>query len=175
MEHGISREQVLEVVTFCRDEGIFVWKERDTRIVGGAAWNKRCAGKRAGSRHNCGYRSIVIRNAKYLEHRLVWLCVYGDWPDTVDHINGVRDDNRVENLRSVSKAENARNCALSKKNTSGVLGISFVSKIGKWEAHIRVGGKKRRLGQFINKEDAIAARGLANRKYGFHPNHGRAA
>src|SRR5262249_44867006 len=67
-------------------------------------------GEEAGSLHSSGYRYVSISSVRYVSHRLVWFIVFGSWPDgEIDHINGVRDDNHVENLRLATRSENAAN------------------------------------------------------------------
>jgi hypothetical protein len=102
------------------------------------------------------------------------LLTYGSWPvDQIDHINGNTKDNRLENLRDVSNRENLRNQKIPKNNTSGTLGVSFDKRKQNYQASIKINGKRKHLGYFKNKEEAIAARAVANIKYNFHENHGR--
>jgi hypothetical protein len=102
------------------------------------------------------------------------LLTYGSWPeDQIDHINGNGLDNRLENLRAVSNGENLRNQKIPKNNTSGTIGVSFYKRHQKYQASIKINGIRKHLGYFKNKEEAIAARAVANIKYNFHENHGR--
>lgn len=94
-------------------------------------------------------------------------------PREVDHINHIRDDDRLRNLRSVTHQENHRNRAVNKNNKSGVVGVHQQKEGGKWRAQIMIDGKQIMLGRFHKKEDAIKARKEAEKKYGFHKNHGR--
>lgn len=131
------------------------------------------AGCVAGRRRADGYRGLSIDSRFYQEHRVAWLLVHGEFPaNEIDHINGVRDDNRLINLRAVTKLENHRNQRLMRHNTSGVCGVSWQRARCKWCASIRVKGEDIHLGSFLIKADAIEARKAANQKYGFHPNHG---
>lgn len=98
---------------------------------------------------------------------------YGNWPQHIDHINGDRLDNRIENLREVDRAENMKNMRMPADNTSGFVGVT--RHYEKWKAQITVNGKHIYLGRFDHKKDAIAARIAANRKFGFHENHGSRA
>ena len=97
-----------------------------------------------------------------LFHRLV---TNADKDMEVDHINHIRTDNRKCNLRVVDRSLNQRNLPLSKRNTSGVVGVWFNKDANKWVAEIRLNYKKISLGYFINKEDAIKARKEAEEKY----------
>ena len=123
-----------------------------------------------------GYRKIYVAGIRYKMHRLIYKFFNGDFDESlhVDHINGDRSDNRIKNLRIVMCEENTRNRKLSTKNTSGYMGVSYVKKCGKWKASVGYNGKDIHLGFFDKIEDAIKARKEADRKYGFHKNHGRA-
>jgi hypothetical protein len=127
-----------------------------------------------GSTNNDGYISISIDNKRYQAHNLVWLYVYGKFPSQqIDHINGVKDDNRLENLREVSHAENQRNKKLDSRNKFGYPGIRKGKKIGTYKACIGINKTELHLGTFKTLEEAIAVRVQAEIKYDFHRNHGR--
>jgi hypothetical protein len=98
----------------------------------------------------------------------------GREPDMIDHVNGCRDDNRVENLRAASHSDNMRNSRRPANNTSGFAGVSYKRQTNRWVAYILVGKTRKHLGYFSSKEEAHAARVAANIKYKFHPNHGSA-
>lgn len=107
---------------------------------------------------------------------LVWLMFNGYLPKgEIDHINGIRSDNRIENLREVTRVENSRNQQIKSNNVSGAIGVRFNQHIDKWESYIKVNYKKIHLGSFNSKQSAIKARKDAEKKYGFHENHGRPA
>lgn len=140
-----------------------------------AIWNARYAGQPA---LNCpqknGYRAGSVLNATVYAHRAILALLDGFWPaQDVDHINGDRTDNRAVNLRSVSRAENARNKCV-KPGLSGAVGV-HVARRGKWAARIGTGGRALNLGQFDSVEEAAERRRIAEAEMGFHPNHGRAA
>ena len=123
-----------------------------------------------------GYIVTQWNGESYKLHRLAWFCYYGVIPGgEIDHINGVRSDNRIVNLRAVSTQENQKNRRVNKNNTSGVIGISRYSryKTVKWRVRIKVNGKDIALGVFDDLNNAKAARKKAEIKYGFHENHGR--
>lgn len=142
-----------------------------------ATWNARYAGKEAFTAvEKHGYLHGAVHNHKQKAHRVMWLLHTGEWPiGQIDHINGDRSDNRIENLRQVSPAENARNMRRPSDNKSGAIGVCWHKSAGKWHAQIKSGGCNRHLGLFENFEAAVAARKAAEAEYGFHKNHGRAA
>jgi hypothetical protein len=98
----------------------------------------------------------------------------GHWPNgDVDHINGDRQDNRICNLRNVTRSENCMNSSISKRNKSGVLGVCWTSRERKWLAQIQHNGKNIHIGSFDVLEDAKAARLNKEKELGFHENHGK--
>lgn len=139
-----------------------------------ARWNGRFAGKVACSRSGGGNGYLVTKLfcEQYKAHRLVWLMHYGEEPDgQIDHINGDRTDNRINNLRVVGYDENSHNRALPRNNISGAHGVRMEGQ--KWAAVIRRNGRIVRLGTFATRGEAIKARRAAERELGYHPNHGR--
>jgi hypothetical protein len=136
-------------------------------------WNTRYAGNEAFSPNNNGYLDGMIFRRMYRAHQVAWALHYGEWPkDQIDHINGDRSDNRITNLRVVSRSENCRNTKLRSNSKTGVLGVYRHKH--RWRATIYDGGS-RHIGLFDTFEDAVAARKAAERELGYHPNHGRPA
>lgn len=131
------------------------------------------AGDIMGSVMSHDYLTAGVDGRQYLIHRLAWLYVYGEWPKNIDHINHKRDDNRIANLRAVTRTENQRNQSLRKTNASGALGVHWCARRQKWVAQIKAGGRGIYLGRYHHFIDAISARKSAENLYGFHPNHGR--
>ena len=108
--------------------------------------------------HIAGYLTAAVDGQEYLQHRLVWLWVHGVFPpEGVDHINGVRSDNRLANLRLANKAENAQNKRMQRNNTSGCIGMSWRANRGHWIAQLNVHGKHHYLGGYKTIEQAAAA------------------
>lgn len=132
-------------------------------------------GKEAGSPRPDGYRIVNKFKVQYYVHRVIWCLHHGELLEGmhIDHINGNRLDNRIENLRAVTVAENNKNLALSDANRVGVLGIQFNKKHGNFTARIRANRTLITLGTFGTLLDAVAARKAAELSFGFHPNHGR--
>ena len=160
------------------ETGDLIWKPRPIEMFPTEnafnGWNTRYAGKIAGSFYSNGYMRVGLFGRDHLAHRVVWAWVYGNWPKKqIDHINGVRDDNRIANLRDVSRRENHKNVAKPINNTSGRIGVCWDNTRGKWLAYIKIRPKFINLGTFDSFEDACEARVKAEKKYGFHENHGR--
>jgi len=165
---------IREILRYDKESGCLYWKHRKDTLK---QWNIRYANKKLKTNSsNCV--GILYNGQRFyvLYHRLVWCHYYGKWPESnlvIDHKNGDFYDNRIKNLRLVTTAENNRNRSIPKNNTSGHLGIRLNKKASKWEAMIGVNGQQLFLGYFKKKEDAIKARKEAEKKYGYHKNHGR--
>lgn len=114
-----------------------------------------------------GYWRISLDGKVYQGHRLVFLYLHGYMPEEIDHINGVRYDNRAENLRAVSHSENMRNCVVREDSTTGVRGVS--PNRGGFLVSIYSKGKKIAVGWFKNINDAKKARMRAEVEYGYGP------
>ncbi len=96
-------------------------------------------------------------------------------PVHVDHINGVKTDNRWLNLRMVTPSENTKNAARSKANKSGITGVMWMPRYKKWKSYISSQKKVMALGMHEDFYEAVCTRKSAEVKYGFHENHGRSA
>ena len=164
MKKEMTQERLKEVLEHDGDTGEFAWK---------VSGNGRRKGMMAGTLNSSGYRQIKIDGKRYMAHRLAWLYIYGEFPEhQIDHIDHDKANNRIENLRSVTHQENARNSSLSKNNSSGINGVSWHKVKHKWQAQITIDSKKIHLGYFTDLDQAITARKEANIKYNFHSNHG---
>ena len=151
-----------EHLSYCPETGNLSWIKKA---------KKRDLSRPAGYVDSKGYVIIQLNEKKYLAHRVAWLLTYGTWPkDQLDHENHVRNDNRLINLRDIDYVGNQRNASLRKDNKSGITGVRFAKN--KWNAEIRVHQKHINLGRFEVLEDAVLARKEAEKKYGFHENHG---
>jgi hypothetical protein len=159
--------------------GALRWRVRPEHHFGSArkaaAWNARFAGSKAlAALNRNGYRHGSLGGRSLQAHRVVFALGHGRWPSAqVDHINGVRTDNRLVNLREATNKENSRNAAASRRNTSGVPGVCKHTNPKFWFARIKVDGREIYLGLFTRFEDAVAARKAAEKQFGFHANHGR--
>ncbi len=117
-------------------------------------------GKVCGIKDAHGYLNISIDGKKYKAHRLVFLYVFGEIPGNgvdIDHVNRVRDDNRLINLRLASRSENMLNSSKKANNSSGIKGITWSKNANKWRAKAQLNGKHIHIGYFSTKELAQQA------------------
>jgi len=148
----VTQELLKKLLSYNPDTGVFTWVKRNGNIAG-------CPTCR-------GYVRISICRKTYRAHRLAWLYTHGSFPDNqIDHINGVRNDNRIINLRQATNTQNQQNKKISINNTSGIKGVCWHKTENKWIARIYIGGKPKRLGCFHDKNEAAAAYQKAAKKY----------
>lgn len=145
----ITQDELKELLDYNPDTGIMVWiKPRGGIRKDGVA----------GSKHHSGYLSLTVKGKYYLVHRLIFLYMTGRFPTfQVDHINGIKNDNRWENLREVTAAQNQHNIGLSRNNTSGVKGVYWSSDKNKWRAGVKLNGRRIHVGDFKCLEEATLA------------------
>ena len=152
-EARLTAERVRELFHYDQDTGVF------TRRVTRQGLKAR-AGDIAGTRKPSGYLSIWICGANFMVHRLAWLYVHGTWPEgQVDHINQVKADNRIANLRVATHAENMQNRKPYKTNSTGLRGVyrRKTQPDHLFYAAIKVNRKTINLGAFRTAEEAHAA------------------
>ena len=165
----ITFEKAKELFIYDRETGAIKWrkrtnnKQRDNLVAGHSVSNL-----------NGGYIRIKIEGKPYFAHRIAMLLAYGFCDDRleVDHINHIRDDNRLVNLRFVTSTGNHRNQSKSSKNASGVTGVFYRKNRRKYMAQIVVDGVNIYLGTFVTLEEAAKVRKAAEIKYKFNANHG---
>ena len=106
-----------------------------------------------------GYRQISFDGKKIAAHRLAWLFVNGRWPaDEIDHINGIRHDNRIENLREATRITNLQNLKrANSKSTTGLLGVCRKEGGHRFGARIRINTQQKWLGSYATPGEAHAA------------------
>jgi hypothetical protein len=146
-------------------DGKLVWRSRPPEhFISKRAWrifSTSFTGKEAGTQDS-GYRAVTIRGSqfagRYLVHRVIWKMHKGcDPTELIDHANCDKRDNRIENLREATLAQNACNQTPRADNKSGFKGVSFHSQRRKWRAYISSNGRQRSLGLFDTKEAAHVA------------------
>ena len=160
----VTQELLHRLLSYNPSTGVAVWLGN---------YGRAHAGDLAGSRHTdpnkgyTGYIAIGIGGRQYLMHRLIWFYVHGCWPaNQIDHINGVKSDNRLANLREATVAENGRNVGPRLRNKSGFKGVTRAdTKAEKWQATIFVNGRQKHLGLYLTREEASAAYQAAATKY----------
>jgi hypothetical protein len=134
-------------------------------------WNERYGSQKAGS---CvgRYVNIAINKIRYQAHRIIFLMHYGYFPKVIDHINGQTQDNRIENLRAATHAENIRNSKIPKNNTSGLKNVVWHKQRQKWGVRIIVNKKSKSFGLYDDIELAdLVAREARNKYFGSFARH----
>jgi len=166
MQPPITHDNLLALLAYDPHTGLFTqktfwWKRKPGDIVGGATPQ--------------GYWYVGVKGKQYPAHRLAWFYVHGVWPtNDIDHINRNRMDNRLENLREATRAQNLANTSQRKNTASGVKGVSLRSlRNGRrpnkaWVASIMVNGVRKHLGNFLTLEEAAQARAEAEKTLGSH-------
>ena len=134
--------------SFHYNDGHLFWKERINPAVN--------INNPAGC-NSCGARVIRINKKLYLEHRLVFLFHHGYLPKKIDHINGDRSNNKIENLRECTSAQNSWNSKTPTTNTSGVKGVSWNDINKRWRARFKCNKKIIEVGSFIDIDQAKKA------------------
>lgn len=148
---SLTAQAVRTLLDYDRNTGVFTWRNAAGRRVHG--------GDRAGGINGQGYVQIQVLGTAQQAHRLAWLHVTGEWPrDEIDHINCVKTDNRICNLREATNMENAKNKRAYRNNTSGFKGVCWHKKTGSWSACIRSNNKRQHIGLFPAPELAAIAR-----------------
>ena len=149
---NIDFNELKNCISYDPNTGLFIWTKKVNQKIP--------AGTIAGTPNTNGHIQIRFKGKRVFAHRLAWMFVYGSFPaGMIDHINRIRDDNRICNLRDVTATENAH-------NRKG-LGVTFVKSRGKWQAGIGVSGHFKFLGYFDSSEEANKTYIKAKRIY--HP------
>lgn len=142
----LTQEKLKSVLHYDLGSGVFTWL---------VDRNHRKVGDRAGDFHKAtGYRRISVLGRRYYEHQLAFLYVEGVIPEEIDHQNTQKADNRWKNLRRATHAENCVNIKAHKDNFSGIKGIYFDKRRGRWESSVFHLGIKYYLGSFETREEA---------------------
>lgn len=143
----LSHQRLCELLTYDPETGLFTWRR-------GAL-----AGQPAGSRTSDGYLRIGVDRARYKAHRLAWFYYHQSWPlHEIDHVDGIRTNNAISNLRDIRHSSNAQNKRKAQaNNATGLLGVYFSRKERKYRSRILVNGKRQCLGFFASPEAAHAA------------------
>lgn len=145
----LTQAHVKELFDYDPETGDLIWKVD--------LYSNKVKGKVAGSMHVSGYMDVQINGKKFKTHRMVWLWHQGVFPaNGLDHINGDKSDNRIENLREATTAQNAQNLRKAQSNNkSGYLGVRPFRN--RWQAKITVNNKRHHIGTYDNPEAAHEA------------------
>lgn len=145
----LTRETLQKYLVYFPESGLFV-RRVDSR--------KARAGDIAGYIDPAGYCYIRICSIKYAAHQLAWLYTHGEYLiDELDHINGVKHDNRISNLRPANRSQNMANQGIAGHNTSGFKGVCYDKANDKWMAYIVQNRKFKNLGRYDTAEKAALA------------------
>lgn len=143
---SLTAERLRELVHYDPETGIFTRRTRAAQRVR--------VGDVAGSPDGHGYLAFNLDGKKYMAHRVAWFWVTGEWPDEIDHINGIRHDNHFLNLRPVTRSQNIMNSKRPSSGSSGFKGVGWHKRIGKFASTITVDQRRIHLGYFDTAEDA---------------------
>ena len=170
----LDQSLLKEIISYDRITGEFKWKPRSSKwfkgnTIGWIKFNSTFAGNVAGKKTKDGYIEITIFGKRYQAHRLAYLYEYGKLPDEdIDHIDGVKDNNSICNIREVSRSMNLQNKnRANKNNISGILGVHYNKNSKRFASHIGVDRKTRYLGSFDTPEEARSAYVAAKKE--LHP------
>ena len=181
----IEQKELIEALSYSMITGEFTWRlDRPPSHFKSDFSRKVYLGKMAGKVAGCiqanasktSYKTIRLNGKLYLAHRLVWMYIYGHWPNVVDHLNGDGLDNRVINLSDGDKVSNGRNSSLSSNNTSGVNGVYWNKSNNNWvaEGHLTKSGNKIKicLGSYSTLCEAATVRKQWETENDFSLRHG---
>ena len=125
-----------------------IFEYKDGELYWKIFTGKSKVGKMAGVVNSIGYKITTIQGKIYSNHRLIFLMHNGFFPEYVDHINGIKHDNRIENLREATASENSLNQKLSITNSSGIKNVHWHKLAKKWIVNIQVNGKRKNFGSY---------------------------
>ena len=134
-----------------------IFEYRDGRLFWKKSSQRRKIGDKAGSIVKNKYIQIEHKNSKFLAHRTIFKMFHGETPAFVDHINGNTFDNKIENLRCATQAQNSQNSKIRIDNFWGVKGISFDKRSNKWGASVMVNNQAHWCGTYGSIELAESA------------------
>ena len=150
-----------------------LFEYNDGELIRKVSLGSSRAGGVVGVGSNQKYKRCVVDGVHYLIHRVIWKLLKGYDAIEIDHINGSHTDNRIENMREVTHLVNSQNLPIKVNNTSGVSGVNWHKVSNKWNSRISVNGVRICLGLFDSFGEAVKVRKDAEKKYGYHENHGR--
>lgn len=158
MRKTVSIERLKEVLDYNPETGNFMWRQNLRQ--------RKLTSRYAGAINPNGYVQICIDQIIYKAHRLAWFYHYGKWPtDQIDHINGIKSDNRIANLRQADFSRNQANSKRRINNVCGYKGVCLHRLSGLYMARIMVDRENIFLGYFKTPELAHDRYLIAAKKY----------
>jgi len=115
--------------------------------------------------HHTGYKVVFVKGKQMRSNRVIFAMHHGYFPEYVDHINGIKDDNRIENLRAATNQTNQYNAKIPSRNTSGIKNVFWDKKSCKWAVFMRINKKPTWIGRFKDIELAELVAIEARNKY----------
>jgi hypothetical protein len=155
-EADLTKEVLFDLFSYF--DGVLFWKRPSS--------NRIKIGSLAGSKEGCGYIQVRIAGKRYKAHRLIFKMHNDFYPKEIDHINGIRDDNRIENLRQATRIQNARNVKTATNNSSGVKNVTWHKRLKKWSVSISVNNKSKHV-CYTNDLDVAKLEAIKARKQYF--------
>jgi HNH endonuclease len=144
-------------------DGKLYWKESRGRVKAGDEAGSPCK----------GYLITFVDKKRYANHRIIYLIHHGNFPEYIDHIDRDTTNNRIENLRQCTLAQNQHNRKAQQNNKSGIKGVFWNSQYKKWHCTVSIGGKQYFAGRYENLSEAeIAITSLRNKLHKEFANHG---
>lgn len=139
MKH--TKEEILRFLEYKRTRGVFIWKDHWVPEI-----RTKLIGKIAGGLNVNGYRTILVNGQRAYAHRLVWFVEHGEWPKELDHIDGDITNNKITNLRSVTRRRNHQN--MKRHREGRLVGASWNKQAGRWWSQIQIKGRAVFLGAY---------------------------
>lgn len=159
----LSKEYLQTIFSY--KNGSLYWKVSTSKAIK--------VGFEAGSITPHGYRVIQLNNKIYKAHRLIYLMHNGHFPNQIDHIDGNKLNNKIENLREVTNAQNQCNITKRSNNTSGFKNVYLHKKTNKWQVRLQVNGRPKCFGLYHDIDYAkFVSDAMRNKYHGEYANHG---
>ena len=155
----MNQDKLKDLFQYNAKTGLLHWKIK-------CSWNVKIGNVAGTTKHWSNYIYIRFNNKSYPAHKLVWLYHYGIYPNgCIDHVNGIRNDNRIDNLRHATRAQNSQNMRIFKSNTSGIKGVDWKKNTNKWRVRLQVNHKRIEIGSFYCLDLAELVANEARTKY----------
>ncbi|MDP8268297.1 MAG: HNH endonuclease signature motif containing protein [Candidatus Tenebribacter davisii] len=154
-----TQKEVRKLFSYNKKTGVLRWKcPNCPRIKIGDIIKDSCN----------GYLRVGIGNSRFYAHQIIWIGFYGYLPkNDIDHINRIKNDNRICNLRELTHKRNLQNTGNFKHNTSGIKGVYYCKSRNKWESKIKINQKTIHLDRYVDFDNAVCARLAAEQCVGW--------